>query len=84
MLTYPAVPRPITVDVSCVSKKLVLIKFARFAVLTNPPGRMAVPLAVDKYPTVPRPITVDVRFSGVTPPGGFCISAASPADVLRS
>ena len=63
MLTYPAVPRPIIVDVSCVSKKLVLIKFARFAVLTNPSGRTAVPVALDKYPTVPKPITVLVRFA---------------------
>ena len=39
-----------------------LIKFPRFAVLTNPPGRTATPpLAVLIYPAVPRPITVLVK-----------------------
>ena len=33
---YPAVPRPITVDVNCASKKDVLTKPAKLAVLTKP------------------------------------------------
>ena len=69
---YPAVPRPITVDPSCVAKQVVdtklaklavETKLARFAVLTCP-ARLAVEtrdpqIIVDKYPAVPRPITVD-------------------------
>ena len=39
---YPAVPRPITVDVNCASKKDVLTKPTKLAVLTNPPGIIAV------------------------------------------
>ena len=66
---YPTVPKPITVDVSALSKNEVLTKSARFAVETNPTklaveikpsGRIAA-VADDKYPTVPKPIIVDVN-----------------------
>ena len=71
---YPAVPKPITVEPSCVARYEVLTKFARLAVEIWP-ARFAVDtkfarLAVetrppilgilDRYPTVPRPMTVEV------------------------
>jgi hypothetical protein len=34
--TYPAVPRPVTVDVNCVCKKEVETKFNKFGAETNP------------------------------------------------
>jgi hypothetical protein len=64
---YPAVPKPITVEPSCVAKYevdtkvakfAVDTKFAKFAVDTKPPGRIAA-VALDKYPAVPNPITVE-------------------------
>ena len=67
---YPAVPRPITVDVSALfnadvetklAKFAVDTKLAKLAVLTNPPGSTAVPVALEIYPAVPRPMTVDVN-----------------------
>jgi hypothetical protein len=61
---YPALPRPITVDVSCEARKLVETRFAKFAVETTPETEIAVTL--DRYPAVPRPITVDTIFDWVT------------------
>jgi hypothetical protein len=54
---YPAVPKPITVDVSCEARYEVLTRFKRFGVETNPINDAAL-----MYPAVPRPITVDVNW----------------------
>ena len=47
VLTYPVVPRPITVEPSCVAKKVVETKFARLAVETK-----LAKLAVDTNPPI--------------------------------
>ena len=70
---YPAVPRPMSVDVSCEAKKVVETKVAKFAVETRftrlavetRDVRLAVettPLrfALEMYPADPRPTTVEV------------------------
>jgi hypothetical protein len=62
---YPALPKPITVEVSWEAKYVVDTKFAKFAVETKLP-RFAAAVALDKYPAVPRPITVDTIFDWVT------------------
>ena len=72
--TYPAVPRPITVEPTCVAKYEVLTRVAKLAVETKlaklavetRPAKLAVetnpPIEgiVEIYPAVPRPITVEV------------------------
>ena len=59
VLTYPAVPKPITVEPSCVARYVVDTKVAKFAVLINPGGNVVT--AVEIYPAVPKPITVDTK-----------------------
>ena len=54
---YPAVPSPTILEPNWLVKYEVLTKFAKFAVLTNPPGIVATALEI--YPAVPRPIIVE-------------------------
>jgi hypothetical protein len=81
---YPAVPRPITVDPSCVWRYEVDTRVAKLAVETRVAklavetklARFAVEtrfprftaVTLDKYPTVPKPITVLVRLAVVSAP----------------
>ena len=52
--TYPEVPRPLTVEASWVSRKVVETKLAKLAVETTP-------VMEETYPEVPRPLTVDAN-----------------------
>jgi hypothetical protein len=70
--TYPAVPNPVTVEASCVSRKVVDTKLVRLAVETRftklavetKLARLGVettPETLETYPDVPNPLTVDAN-----------------------
>ena len=70
--TYPEVPRPLTVEANCVSRKVVETRFAKLAVETRLTrlavetrfARLAVettPVILETYPEVPRPLTVEAN-----------------------
>jgi hypothetical protein len=93
---YPAVPRPLTVDATWVSRYVVETKFRRFAVDTK-----FVKLAVETklrrlgvettpridaeltYPAVPSPATVDVIIAIFTPPGPNAVENEEIAFVTK-
>ena len=56
-----------------------LTKSAKLAVLTNPPGIAATPIADEIYPVVPRPMTVLVKLAVVTePPPPVAVIVTTP------
>ena len=69
--TYPAEPNPVTVELSCVVRKVVEIKLRtddansvgsiKLLTYLSSPAVVDINVAVETYPIVPRPTTVETN-----------------------